>query len=467
MNNVTIVGRPNVGKSSLFNKLTKSKKAIVSEFEGLTRDRQVGKTVIKNLSYEIIDSGGLNYSKNYSALESQILNQTNLAADEADLVLFVVDYKAGLLPDDQVISKLLRKKDKDICLVINKVDGVADETAKLEFMKLGYKQVICTSVSHNYGIDSINELIVSKLDGLPFISEETNDNFKIAILGKPNAGKSTLINSLIGSDRLIASDLPGTTIDSIEIEFELNSDKYILVDTAGIRRKGKVTAKEEKFALLKSLESARNANFILLIIDSSVGITSQDQALITECLKSYKPLMLLFNKWDLLKQYEKERFDSELEKFNLNFGFIDNIKISAEKKTNLSKIFKNIKEIRQNLSKEYKTSILNKLLEDALINHPPSISKGLRPKLKFMSFVSKSPLSFKIHGNHLEGLAPSYKKYLDNYLRKALSLQSIPLKIIFEASDNPYAHKAKKISTGLVTRRKIKNQLRKKLSSKN
>ena len=466
MNNVAIVGRPNVGKSSLFNKLTKSKKAIVSEFEGLTRDRQVGKTVINKLAYEIIDSGGLNFSKNNNALDSQILNQTNLAADEADLVLFVVDFKSGLLPDDQVISKLLRKKDKDICLVINKVDGVSDEIAKLDFIKLGYQQVICTSVSHNYGIDSIVELIVHKLEGIP-VSNEINDNFKIAILGKPNAGKSTLINSLIGSDRLIASDLPGTTIDSIEIEFELNSDKYILVDTAGIRRKGKVTAKEEKFALLKSLESAKNANFILLIIDSSVGITSQDQALITECLKSFKPLILLFNKWDLLNQYEKERFDSELEKFNLNFGFIDNIKISAEKKTNLSKIFKNIKEIRKHLSKEFKTSILNKLLEDALINHPPSISKGLRPKLKFMSFVSKSPLSFKIHGNHLEDLNPSYKRYLDNYFRKALSLQSIPLKMIFEASDNPFAHKAKKVSTGLVTRRKIKNQLRKKLSSKN
>jgi len=465
MNNVAIVGRPNVGKSSIFNKLTKSKKAIVSEFEGLTRDRQVGKTVVNNLAYEIIDSGGLNFSKNNNALDSQILNQTNLAADEADLVLFVVDYKSGLLPDDQVISKLLRKKDKDICLVINKVDGVSDEIAKLDFIKLGYQQVICTSVSHNYGIDSIVELIVNKLDGIPILNE-INDNFKIAIIGKPNAGKSTLINSLIGSDRLIASDLPGTTIDSIEIEFEINSDKYILVDTAGIRRKGKVTVKEEKFALLKSLESAKSANFILLIIDSSVGITSQDQALITECLKSFKPLILLFNKWDLLNQYEKERFDSELEKFNLNFGFIDNIKISAEKKTNLSKIFKNIKEIRQHLSKEYKTSILNKLLEDALINHPPSISKGLRPKLKFMSFVSKSPLSFKIHGNHLEDLPPSYKRYLDNYFRKALSLQSIPLKMIFEASDNPYAHKAKKISTGLVTRRKIKNQLRKKLSGK-
>ena len=426
----------------------------------------MGKAVTNDLAYEIIDSGGLNFSNNNNALDAQILEQTNLAADEADLILFIVDYKSGLLPDDQVISKLLRKKDKDICLVINKVDGVSDEIAKLDFTRLGYQQVICTSVSHNYGIDLVVELIAHKLDGIP-VTNEINDNFKIAILGKPNAGKSTLINSLIGFDRLIASDLPGTTIDSIEIEFEFNSDKYILVDTAGIRRKGKVTVKEEKFALLKSLESAKNANFILLIIDSSVGITSQDQALITECLKSYKPLILLFNKWDLLNQYEKERFDSELEKFNLNFGFIDNIKISAEKKTNLSKIFKNIKAIRQNLSKEYKTSILNKLLEDALINHPPSISKGLRPKLKFMSFVSKSPLSFKIHGNHLEDLSPSYKRYLDNYFRKALSLQSIPLKMIFEASDNPYAHKAKKISTGLVTRRKIKNQLRKKLSSKN
>ena len=466
MNSIAIVGRPNVGKSSLFNKLTKSKNAIVSEFDGLTRDRQIGKLIFNDLTYEMIDSGGLSFSNKHSDLDSQIKKQTNLAADEADFILFMVDYKSGLLPDDQEISKLLRKKNKDICLIINKVDGVSDDIAKAEFMKLGYQQVICTSVSHNHGIDSVIELIASKFDGTPLELRDNND-FKITILGKPNAGKSTLINSLIGSDRLIASNLPGTTIDSIEIEFELNADKYILVDTAGIRRKGKVSVKEEKFALLKSLEVAKNSNFILLVIDSTVGITAQDQALITECLKSFKPLLLLFNKWDLLNQYEKERFDSGLEKFNLNFGFIDNIKISAEKRTNLSKIFKKIKGIQKNLTKEYKTSILNKLLEDALINHPPSIYKGIRPKLKFMSFVSKSPLSFKIHGNHLEDIQPSYKRYLDNYFRKALSLQSIPLKIVFEASDNPYAIKAKKISTGLVTRRKIKNQLRKKLSDKN
>jgi len=467
MNSIAIVGRPNVGKSSLFNKLTKSKRAIVSEFEGLTRDRQIGKVIVNDFIYEIIDSGGLNFSKRNEILDSKILSQTNQAADEADLILFVVDYKSGLLPDDQIISKLLRKKNKDICLIINKVDGVSDEIAKQDFLKLGYQQIICTSVSHNYGIDLIIELFVHKLKGISAEPNDKNDNFKIAILGKPNAGKSTLINSIIGTDRLIASDLPGTTIDSIEIELELNAEKFILVDTAGIRRKGKVTVKEEKFALLKSLESAKNANFILIIIDSSVGITSQDQALITECLKSFKPLILLFNKWDLLNQYEKERFDSELEKFNLNFGFIDNIKISAEKKINLSKIFQNIKSIRQNLNKEFKTSILNKLLEGAQVNHPPSINKGIRPKLKFMSFVSKSPLSFKIHGNHLEDLAPSYKRYLDNYFRKTLSLQSIPLKLVFEASENPYAHKAKKVSTGLVTRRKLKNKLRKKLSKKN
>ena len=339
MNSIAIVGRPNVGKSSLFNKLTKSKNAIVSEFDGLTRDRQIGKLIFNDLTYEMIDSGGLSFSNKQSDLDSQIKKQTNLAADEADFILFVVDYKSGLLPDDQEISKLLRKKNKDICLIINKVDGVSDDIAKAEFMKLGYQQVICTSVSHNHGIDSVIELITSKFDGIPLELRDNND-FKITILGKPNAGKSTLINSLIGSDRLIASNLPGTTIDSIEIEFELNADKYILVDTAGIRRKGKVSVKEEKFALLKSLEVAKNSNFILLVIDSTVGITAQDQALITECLKSFKPLLLLFNKWDLLNQYEKERFDSGLEKFNLNFGFIDNIKISAEKRTNLSKIFK-------------------------------------------------------------------------------------------------------------------------------
>lgn len=465
MNSIAIVGRPNVGKSSLFNRLTKSKSAIVSEFEGLTRDRQIGKIIAGDLFYEVIDSGGINFSKKNEVLDTQILKQTNLAAQEADFILFVVDYKSGLLPDDQAISKILRKKNKEICLVINKVDGVSDEIAKLDFMKLGYDQVICTSVTHNYGIESIIELIADRLDGSPL--EFDKNDFKIAILGKPNAGKSTLVNVLIGSERLIASSLPGTTIDSIEIEFELNDEKYILIDTAGIRRKGKVAAKEEKFALLKSLESAKNANFILIIIDASVGITSQDQALITESLKLFKPLILLFNKWDLLNKYEKERFDEQLEKFNLNFGFIDNIKISAEKKTNLSKIFRKIKEIRQQLNKEYKTSILNKILEDALINHPPSIYKGIRPKLKYMSFVSKSPLSFKIHGNHLEDLPPSYKRYLDNYFRKSLSLQSIPIKLVFEVSDNPYAHKAKKVSTGLVTRRKIKNQLRKKLSGKN
>jgi GTP-binding protein len=466
MNSIAIIGRPNVGKSSLFNKLTNSRKSIVSEFEGLTRDRQSSLIKIDGTYFEIVDSGGLNYSNKDLIFNKEIISQTNQAADEADLIFFMVDYKAGLVADDVQISKLLRKKDKPICLIINKVDGVNEDIASSEFYKLGYSDIICTSIVHNYGIDLIKEYILNNLEGVSEAASNTNDLFKIAVIGKPNAGKSTFINSVIGSQRLIATEIPGTTIDSIDIEFEWNNEKIILVDTAGIRRKGKVTQKEEKFALLKSLETARVADFIFFMIDSTEGITSQDQGILTEALKSYKPMLILFNKWDLLDEYHKERFEAEFDKFIRNFSFVEHLKISAQKKTNLNKVFKKLLEVRGLLKNEFKTSMLNNLLSDALINHPPSISKGIRPKIKFTSFMSRNPLAFKLHGNHLEAITPSYKRYLEKYFRQTLNLKSIPLKLVFENSNNPYEDRAKKISTGLVTRRKNKNKLRDKLSKK-
>lgn len=466
MSSIAIIGRPNVGKSSLFNKLTNSRKSIVSEYEGLTRDRQSSLVKIDGSFFEIIDSGGLNYSNKDLIFNKEIITQTNLAADEADLILFMVDYKAGLVADDVQISKLLRKKDKKICLIINKVDGVSDEIASTEFYKLGYQNIICTSIAHNYGLDLIKEFISANLESDINSSSNEVSLFKIAVIGKPNAGKSTFINSVIGSHRLIATEIPGTTIDSIDIEFEWNNEKLILVDTAGIRRKGKVTQKEEKFALLKSLETAKTANFIFFVIDATEGITSQDQGILTEALKSYKPMLILFNKWDLLDEYQKERFESEFDKFIRNFSFVDHLKISAQKKTNLNNVFKKLVEVRSALAKDFKTSMLNNLMSDALINHPPSISKGIRPKIKFTSFMSRNPLAFKLHGNHLEAITPSYKRYLEKYFRQSLNLKSIPLKLVFENSINPYEDKAKKISTGLVTRRKIKNKLRDKLSKK-
>ena len=468
MNSIAIIGRPNVGKSSLFNRLTKSRKAIVSEFEGLTRDRQSTILLINNHAYELIDSGGLNFNNSDNVINKEIINQTNQAADEADLVLFVVDYKSGLTSDDILISKLLRKKEKKVCLIINKVDGVDSSLASSEFFKLGLKDIICTSVSHNYGIDNIVEFIEDNLTGDLIDNHLSEDPlFKIAVIGKPNAGKSTFINSVIGSQRLIASNIPGTTIDSIEIEFEWNGDRLILIDTAGIRRKGKVTQKEEKFALLKSLESAAQANFIFIMIDATEGITAQDQAIISEALNLYKPMILLINKWDLMDEYQKERFDAEYDKFSKNFNFLECLKISAEKKTNLSKVHKKLMSVKSVLDNEFKTSMLNTILSDALLNHPPSISKGIRPKIKFVSFYSRSPLAFKLHGNHLDGVSPSYKRYLEKFFRQALNFQSIPLKLIFSAPENPYGKNNKKISTGLVTRRKIKNKLREKLSNKN
>jgi GTP-binding protein len=202
------------------------------------------------------------------------------------------------------------------------------------------------------------------------------------------------------------------------------------------------------------------------MIDSTEGITSQDQGILTEALKSYKPMLILFNKWDLLDEYQKERFEAEFDKFIRNFSFVDHLKISAQKKTNLNKVFKKLLEVRGLLKNDFKTSMLNNLLSDALINHPPSISKGIRPKIKFTSFMSRNPLAFKLHGNHLEAITPSYKRYLEKYFRQTLNLKSIPLKLVFENSNNPYEDRAKKISTGLVTRRKIKNKLRDKLSKK-
>jgi GTP-binding protein len=466
MTSIAIIGRPNVGKSSLFNSLTRSRKAIVSDFEGLTRDRQSKIVNIYDKTYELVDSGGLNFLNKNLIFNKDIIEQSVLAVDEADLILFMVDFKAGMVDDDIQISSMLRKRNKLLCLVINKVDGVDDEIAKSEFYKLGFSDIICTSITHNYGIDNLKDFISHKLSNESEKIIQPINQFKIAIIGKPNAGKSTFINSVIGNNRLISSDIPGTTVDSIEIEFEYGDNNFILIDTAGIRRKGKVTNKEEKYAILMSLENAKEANFIFIVVDATVGITAQDQALVTEALEIHKPLILLFNKWDLLNQYEKDRFDAAYDKFKANFSFIECLKISAEKKTNLSKVFKKLVEVKNLLQKEFKTSMLNNLLSDAIINHPPSISKGIRPKIKFVSFVSRSPLAFKLQGNHLANLTGTYERYLEKFFRQALDLRSIPIKLIFENSENPYAYKSKKIKTGLVTRRKIKNKLREKMTKK-
>jgi GTP-binding protein len=468
---VSLVGRPNVGKSSLFNAITKTKKAIVSDFSGLTRDRQLYIVQYNDHELEFCDTGGLDFS-NKEKLNLKIKEQALLSLDESDLILFVVDAKDGLTGSDEEINLILRKLNKPILLIINKSEGKKESDALSTFYKLGYKDILLTSSTHNQGIKNIFEYIeLQFLTSELYRSEDDNSvnadrRIKLCVIGKPNVGKSTFINKIIGSDRLIAFDMPGTTVDSIEIDFDWKDLKLTLIDTAGIRRKGKVIQKEEKFSLLKSLENMNFSDIVIVMIDATEKITSQDVTLLTNCFNSYKPTILIINKWDLLDEYNKSQFNDALDKFQQKFSFIPPIKISALKAKNFNEIYKTLSLVNDISKTSLKTSIVNKVLIDALQNQQPPISKGIRPKIKFMNVTSTNPFTFVLHGNHLDEIAQTYKKYLEKYFRQAFKLDLVPIKLTFINASNPFNKRVKPIKTGLVTRRRAKNEFKKKMKAK-
>ncbi len=431
LSTIALVGRPNVGKSTLFNRLTNSRNALVSDSPGLTRDRQYGVAKIGDRSIIVIDTGGIGSAA--SAIEKLMAKQTELAMQEAEVILFLVDGKAGLIGDDQDLARKLRKLNKQVILVVNKIDGKDLTSVMADFYKLGFLDVIGVSAEHNLGFDLLSEKIIGKL---PVInSDETLENqnaIKITFVGRPNVGKSTLINRILNEERLVAHNQPGTTRDSIFINFSQRGKDYILIDTAGVRRRSKVQEKIEKFSIVKTLQAVSASNVIVFLVDASETITDQDLKLIGFVLSEGKALVIAVNKWDNLSVLQRGKIKSDLERKLSFLNFVDIHFISALHGSGVGNLFKSINRAYKSATRELVTSELNKILEQAVQNHQPPLVHGREIKLRYAHAGHSSPPTIIVHGTRVEFLPDSYRRYLEGVFRKMLRLTGTPVQIIFK-----------------------------------
>tara|TARA_B100001079_G_scaffold75530_1_gene65023 strand:+ start:787 stop:2166 length:1380 start_codon:yes stop_codon:yes gene_type:complete len=459
MSVIAIVGRPNVGKSTIFNILTGSKSAIVADYSGLTRDRKYGN--LKNSHITLIDTGGLNEESD--DMSHAIREQTDLAIQEADFLLFVVDAIDGLLPTDKEIAQSLRKQNKPIILLINKTDNVKLEESSAEFNILGFDQTIFLSASHNKGFleltESLNDLEDLKSDSENFHNDDT---LKISIIGRPNAGKSTLINALLGEERLVVSPESGTTRDSIDVLIKEKNQDITLIDTAGMRRKRAIREETEKFSVSKSVDSIKRADVVVLLIDGSENIVDQDIHLLGLTLAIGRPVLVTANKIDLLNKSDRETLEA---KINRKLKFANYLKlhyISAKDGRGLKKLMKLCKDIYQVSLKDLDTSILNQILKNALFNQQPAMAGRFRPKLRYAHSGGKNPPKIVIHGNNLKQIQDSYTRYLENFFRNQLKLGSTPLEIVYKEQTNPFKNKPNQLNERQIKKRKRMIKRRKK-----
>lgn len=448
---IALVGRPNVGKSTLFNRLTKTQDALVADFPGLTRDRQYGEAQYEEKSYIVVDTGGIGVDD--IAVDGLMSKQSAIALNEADVVLFIVDGRSGLTGIDENISNNLRKLSKKVCLVVNKTDGMDDDVACSDFQSLGITEVYPISASHGHGISSLLEVILSPFE--PDIEETLEGKpVKIAFAGRPNVGKSTLINRILGEERVVVYDMPGTTRDSISIPFERDGQQYVLIDTAGVRRKSRVDEKIEKFSVIKTLQAIKESNVCLQLLDAREGITDQDMNLLGFIIESGKALVIAINKWDGLDEEHKERVKDELSR-RLHFANFAKIRyISALHGSGVGLLFKDIDEAYASATQSFSTPRLTRLLQDISTKHTPPCVNGRRIKLRYAHIGGHNPPRIVIHGNQLNSLPDSYKRYLNNEFVKHLGLVGTPLKLEFKGGDNPFSEKKNKLSQRQVNKKK-------------
>jgi GTP-binding protein len=438
---LVLVGRPNVGKSTLFNRMTRSRDAIVADIPGLTRDRHYGHGRLGDKPYLVVDTGGFEPTVTEGILH-EMARQTRQAIDEADLVLFIVDGRTGLTSQDRIIAEQLRKTGRKIVLVVNKTEGMASSVVTAEFHELGLGAPCAVSAVHG---DNVNELVELALLDFPQPEEdETKDKHpKIAIVGRPNVGKSTLVNTLLGEERVIAFDQPGTTRNSIYIDFERNGRPYTLIDTAGLRRRGKVLETIEKFSVVKTLQAIEDANVVVLVLDASGEISDQDAHIAGFILEAGRALVLAVNKWDGLDNYQRDTIKSEIARklpFLLNFAKFHYI--SALRGSGIKGLLPSIDAAYAAATAQLSTPKLTRTLMAAVEKQPPPRSGVSRPKLRYAHQGGSNPPLIVIHGNALDHVPSTYQRYLENTFRNAFQLEGTPLRVEFKTGRNPYAGKS-------------------------
>ena len=449
---ISLVGRPNVGKSTLFNRLSNSRQALVSDYEGLTRDRQYKNIQLENDYFcTIVDTGGL--TNENSEIDSGIQSQVLSALDESDVIYFIVSNKDGVTPLDLDISGQLRKLKRNVILVCNKAEGLNLSSAS-EFYELGLGEPILISAEHNQGIPELIEKTIPLLPETIDSIEQEIEGIAVAVLGRPNVGKSTLINRILGEDRVLAVDHPGTTRDTIFIPFEREGQQYTLIDTAGIRRKRSVDEKIEKFSIIKAISALEDSHVVVLVLDAHEGVTEQDATLLGMIADKGRALLITVNKWDGLDDYQKSEVKRKLD-VKLSFvNFASVHFISALHGSGVGKLFDPIKKSYESAGKRFPTSLLNKILEQANNSHQPPPVAGRRLRLKFVNQSDVFPPTLTFHGNHVQSVPKSYERFLKNFFITSLKLTNTPIKIYFKSGDNPFKDKKNILSARQIQKKR-------------
>jgi len=450
---VALVGRPNVGKSTLFNALTRSRDALVADMPGVTRDRHYGVCHLAERPFVVVDTGGLSgVDEGIDALTAQ---QVRMAIDEAQVLVFVVDARDGVLPQDQSILGELRRSGKPIITAVNKTDGLDDDHALAEFARFGVATTLPLAAAHNRGT---LDLVTAVLPLLPPDMDEPaeagiDQGIRVAIVGRPNAGKSTLINRLLGEDRLIVSDVAGTTRDPIRVPLERDGKRYTLIDTAGVRRRARVEEAVEKFSVIKTLQSIAAAQVVVLMVDARENLADQDLTLIGHALEEGRALVIAVNKWDGMDTYQREQCQRTLERKLVFIDWAKNVFISALHGSGLRELMRAIVRAHASATLELSSADLTRALEKAYEAYQPPLVRGHAPKLRFAHPGGSNPPTIVIHGSRTKHIAPAYRRYLENFFRKRYKMEGTPIRIDFRDGDNPFAGRRNVLTEGQQRKR--------------
>ncbi|MCY4330098.1 MAG: ribosome biogenesis GTPase Der [Endozoicomonadaceae bacterium] len=459
---IALIGRPNVGKSTLFNCLTHSRDALVANYSGLTRDRKYGEGKLSDYHYIVIDTGGIVGDE--VAIDSKVAEQSFSAVKEADIILFVVDAQQGLTDADSRIASYLRKQSKSVWIVLNKIDAVNPDIAAAEFYGLGMGDPQPVAAAHRRGISSLINHVMetaqipqTSADNEQQNSESDEDelehSIKIAIIGRPNVGKSTLVNRMLGEERVVVYDQAGTTRDSIYIPYERENQKYTLIDTAGVRRKGKVTEIFEKFSVIKTLKAIKDADVTILVLDAREGIVDQDLHMLSYAIEAGSSIVIAMNKWDRMSPDDRQKAKNDIDRRLVFINFVTVHFISAMHGSGVGNLYKSINEAWTSKTRRWSSGHLTRILEEAVKDHQPPLIRKRRIKLRYCHMGGNNPPTFVIHGNQTSEIPRAYSRYLENKYRSVLNITGSPIRIEFKTGENPFAGKKNELTASQLKKR--------------